>query len=84
MRPVFAEAVITFGRSRTFCSTRARASSSSVWPTSHLFRTTIVAQPFFIAISATLRSWLVTPSAASHTTSATSARSAACSERSCA
>ena len=84
LRPVFADAVITLGRSRTRCSTRARASSRSASAMSHLLSTTIVAHPFFIASSAMLRSWLVTPSVASQTTSATSARSAACSERSCA
>ena len=48
---------------------------------SHLFSTSAVAQPLFIASSATRRSWLVIPSVASHTTSATSARSAARCER---
>ena len=41
--------------------------------TSHLFRTSAVAQLDFIASSATRRSWAVTPSWASQTTSATSA-----------
>ena len=41
-----------------------------------------VAQPDFIASSAIRRSWEVIPAVASHTTSATSARSAARRERS--
>ena len=41
-----------------------------------------MAQPLFMAISAIRMSWLVTPSVASQTTSATSARSAARRERS--
>ena len=52
--------------------------------TSHLLSAITVAHFFFIAISAMRKSSLVTPSAASQTTIATCARSAACSERSCA
>jgi hypothetical protein len=48
---------------------------------SHLLRARIVAQPDFIASSAMRMSSLVTPSAASQTTIAASARSAARSER---
>jgi hypothetical protein len=47
-----------------------------------LLRTSAVAQPDFIASSAMRRSCEVTPSVASQTTSATSARSAARCERS--
>ena len=46
-----------------------------------MLSTSAVAHPFFIASSAILISWVVTPSVASHTTSATSARSAARRER---
>jgi hypothetical protein len=42
-----------------------------------LFSASTVAQPLCMASSATRRSWEVTPSAASQTTMATSARSAA-------
>src|ERR1019366_8840170 len=48
---------------------------------SHLLRTIAVAQPAFMASSAMRRSCAVTPSFASQTTSATSARSAARWER---
>ncbi len=73
---------MTAGRSRSLRSTRARASSMSVAVRSHLFSTSRVAQPAFIASSATRRSSEVTPSEASQTTIATSARSTARSERS--
>ena len=63
-------------------ATRALASSRSVSVTSHLFSAITVAHFFCIAISATRRSSLVTPSVASQTTIATAARSAARSERS--
>ncbi len=49
---------------------------------SHLFSASAVAQPACIASSAIRRSWAVMPAVASHTTSATSARSAARRERS--
>ena len=81
-RPLFADTASTGGRWRSFCVTRALASSRSVRVTSHLLRAITVAQLFCIAMSATRRSSLVTPSSASQTTIATSARSAACSERS--
>ena len=45
LRPVIAEAVITRGRSRRRFSRRARASSRSVSPMSHLLSATSVAQP---------------------------------------
>ena len=84
-RPVLAEVVSTFGRRRSLRLTRARSwsrSKSSPLVRSHLLSTSAVAQPAFIAISAIRRSCEVTPSVASHTTSATSARSAARWERS--
>jgi hypothetical protein len=84
LRPVSAEQVITGGRNRSLRATRARASSMSVRVTSHLLRAISVAQPACIAISAIRRSSEVTPSPASETTIATSARSTARSERSCA
>ena len=83
-RPVFAEIATTSGRSRSRTSARSVASSRSVRVTSHLFIATIVAAPFFIASSAIRRSSLVSPSWASQTRIATSARSAARSERICA
>jgi hypothetical protein len=84
LRPVSAEEVITGGRSRSFCVARARASSMSVREMSHLFMARTVAQPDRMATSATRRSSAVSPSLASQTTMAASARSAARSERSCA
>ena len=81
-RPLLADTASTGGRWRSFWVTRAFASSRSVRVTSHLLSAITVAQLFCMAISATLRSALVTPSSASQTTIATSARSAARSERS--
>ena len=82
LRPVFAEAATTRGRSRRRFSRRARASSRSVSLMSHLLRATIVAQPERIASSAARKSSATSPSAESQTTIATSARSAARSVRS--
>ena len=84
LRPVSAEHVITGGRWRSRLASLAVASSRSVSPMSHLFSATSVAHPVRIASSAIRRSSDVTPSDASDTTIATSARSAARSERSCA
>ncbi len=67
----------TGGRSRSFFWARARASSRSVRTMSHLFSASTVAQPDRIARSPTRRSSAVTPSDASQTTIAASARSAA-------
>jgi hypothetical protein len=83
-RPVVAETAITCGRWRSFRATLAFVCSRSVAVMSHLFRASTVAHFCFMANSATRRSSVVTPSLASHTTIATSARPAACSERSCA
>ena len=83
-RPLVADTAITCGRWRSLRATFALASSRSVWVTSHLLSAITVAHFCFIASSATRRSSVVTPSVASQTTIATSARSAACSERSCA
>jgi hypothetical protein len=79
---VSAETVTSSGRWRSRLSAFSRANSRSVSEMSHLFSATIVAQPDFIASSATRRSSDVMPSEASTTTIATSARSAARSERS--
>ena len=81
-RPVFAETAISRGRWRSFWFTRARAYSRSVSVSSHLFRAITVAQFECIARSAIRKSSVVMPSVASHSTIATSARSAARSERS--
>ena len=72
LRPVSALAVSTRGRRRSFWWTFARSwsrSASSIAATSHLFSTSAVAQPSFMARSAMRRSWAVTPSWASQTTS---------------
>ncbi len=84
LRPLSAETVRTFGRSRSLLLTRARSwsrSASSIGAMSHLLRTSAVAQPAFIDSSAIRRSCAVTPSWASQMTSATSARSTARCER---
>ena len=82
LRPESAEQATTGGRWRRRFRSLAVASSRSVALMSHLLRATSVAHPARIASSATRRSSDVIPSEASQTTSATSARSAARSDRS--